>query len=213
MAVSRPHSRMKYSQINPAGEKLIRDWPISVQAQDMPLTSDGHSLLTAMFTCKHTLCFAATTYKQCSDWSERLVSWRQKHMWPKIRTGMLWLPLQLTMSGVWCIKLDSPLAIFFWGPGKPFRSLWNFRKQDKLETSLARTFFQIQESPVPIMFPEFNIPAIINNWKQIFSKGCHCSMKVINVLVINVHLIKKVNIHLHTTIRCYISLQYYNIFS
>ena len=50
---SKPHSRMKYSQITPTGGKKIRDWPISVQCQTMPLTSDGHSVLTALLTKLH----------------------------------------------------------------------------------------------------------------------------------------------------------------
>ena len=41
------------------------------------LTSDGHCLLAALLTCKQTLCFAETARKQCCNWSERQISWRQ----------------------------------------------------------------------------------------------------------------------------------------
>ena len=49
------------------------------------------SLLTALLTCKQTLCSAETACKQCCDWSEWLISWRQMLLWTKINTGMIWL--------------------------------------------------------------------------------------------------------------------------
>ena len=46
---------MKYSQINPTGEKIFGDCPISVHSSDIQLKSLGHSVPTALLTCKKTL--------------------------------------------------------------------------------------------------------------------------------------------------------------
>ena len=61
-------------------------------------------LLTALLICKQTLCFAETACKQCFNWSERLIAWHQKHLWPKINIGMIWLLLQKTMIWASCSR-------------------------------------------------------------------------------------------------------------
>ena len=50
--------------------------------------------------CLHVNIFAETACKQCCSWLERQISWRQRHMWPKINTGMIWLLFQY--SRLWC---------------------------------------------------------------------------------------------------------------
>ena len=96
------------------------------------LTSDGHSLLTALLTCKQTLCFAETAFEQFCYWSERLISWRQIHQCPKMNTGMIWL--LLLEDYVTCLWLrnennsfEGAILIFTLYRFQPVRRLLNIK--------------------------------------------------------------------------------------